>query len=99
MESLPIVEDCQVLKNARSGLLNRLERVALDTFSFERGKETLHQGVVIGFPFPAHAQHDTLALEDASIAPAGVLAAAVGVMHQPCLGASTEQRHLECGLD
>ena len=53
MQALSVVEDFQILKDARARLLDALELVALDTFAFKRGKKAFYQRIVVGFPFPA----------------------------------------------
>jgi hypothetical protein len=56
MQALPIVRDLEIFKDAGSRLLDRLEVVALDTFSFERRKKALHERVVVRFPTTTQLQ-------------------------------------------
>src|SRR5260370_18875442 len=99
MQALPVVEDFQILEDAGARLLRGLEVVALDAFGFERAKETLHQRVIIGFPFPTHAHADPPVLQACSVARRGVLAAAIPMMHQPGPRPSPTATHLASRLD
>src|SRR5260370_35284365 len=95
MQALPVVEDFQILEDAGARLLRGLEVVALDAFGFARAKETLHQRVIIGFPFPTQAHADPQALQPSSVARRGVLAAATRMLPQPGPRSSAPAPHLQ----
>src|ERR1043165_6790737 len=60
-----------------------LEGTAMHEFLLQRGEEALGNRVVVAVSSGRHTAFDVVALQQSTIGSAGVLAAAVGVMHQP----------------
>src|SRR5438093_4439979 len=83
VEPRPVVEDFQPLEDRRLRLGARRKLTPMDQFALQATPETFHDGVVIAVAAATHARLHTGSDEPLPIALAGVLHAAIGVMHQP----------------
>jgi hypothetical protein len=101
---LTIVEDLDVVEDGRAGLSPRGPLKNVSDLVLQRAEEALDTGVVPAVALPAHAADHVLAGEQLPVVAARVLAAPIGVMHQPSCELALAQRHLkragrEIGVD
>ena len=81
MQTLPVVESFNVLKNGGSGLGVSSKRLN-HTLGFESRKETFFHGVVITVASGTHAGNDAMFLQKTAISEAGELTATIRMMYQ-----------------
>src|SRR5919108_2409127 len=77
-----IVEQFDVFEDFASCLGSSLPMALIAQFEFECGEKTLGHRVIPAIAFTAHAAQQTMRSQQLLILVAGVLAAAVRVMHQ-----------------
>src|SRR4051812_11112453 len=77
-----VVEDLDVLEEARLRLLPRLVVLVVDRLLLQAGEGSLHRGVVPAVPRAAHAACDPVPGEAPPAVLTGVLAPSVRVGHQ-----------------
>ena len=80
-----IVEHLNVFKDHLLGLLTGGEAVMMQTFRFERAKETLHWRIVPTVSFATHRGRHSVASLQCAVGAAAILAATVRAVHQPGL--------------
>src|SRR3954470_7574444 len=69
----------------------------VDEFGFQRAEETLHRRIVPAIALAAHRLRDGGGLQDLAVVASGILAAAIGVMHETRRGAAPLDRHGQRG--
>src|SRR5680860_689910 len=95
MPAYAVIEDLEVLEDRLACLCAGDEVSLVDEFHFERGKEALGHGVVPAVAFTAHAAREVMCGQQVAVGGGCILAAAVGVMHQPRPGCSPRERHVQ----
>src|SRR3989449_3302634 len=93
MPSLPVVEYLQVLEDGAVRVRVRRPVRLVCEFDLERREEALRDRVVPAVAAPAHAHDDAVGVEHGAVVAARVLAAAVGVMHEPWVGLAVGEGH------
>ncbi len=81
MQTLPIVESLNVLKNGSSGM-GASSKGLNHTLRFEGRKETFFHGIVITVAGGTHAGNDAMFLQKTTIREAGELTATIRMMDQ-----------------
>ena len=82
VQAFLVVDLLQEHANARLGLGQMAIFGAVDLFVFQSFHKRFARGIVPGIRFPRHADADAVVLEQLRVIGAGVLHAAIGVMHQ-----------------
>src|SRR5690348_9536003 len=77
MTTAPIVKDFDVFKNGLLRLLQRVVRMPIGPFPFERPNETLHSRIVVAIALATHAHLDAGLSQEQLIASTAVLTATV----------------------
>ena len=93
MTSTPIVERFDVLENGVSSLLAGDEHRPVNELNLERREEAFRHRVVPAIPLAAHAAFQAMSRQHLAVITRRVLAAAIGMMHQPFGGLSVAQGH------
>src|SRR5215218_9545212 len=93
VQTLPIVEDFDVLEHGRPRRLAGAEADLVDVLRLERGEEALHGRVIEAVAAPAHGLRDAVPLQHRPVGLGGVLHAAVAVVNQPARRPMPLDRH------
>jgi hypothetical protein len=79
-----IVEPVDVAANSQVGFVAGVEDSPPDELGFQGLEECLDDGVVVAIPLAGHRDQDAVLVELGLIIDRAILAAAIGVMDQPC---------------
>lgn len=88
MESLAVIEGIDVVEDRPGGLSVVLKTGAVDKLLLERAPEAFYRGVIVAVATAAHARRHVPGGQMLAVRFAGVLAATVRVLEQPCFGLS-----------
>src|SRR4051794_28958998 len=92
-----IVEPVDIAANSLVGLLAGVEDGPPDELGFQGLEERLDHGVVIAIPLAGHRDQDGVLVELGLIIDRAILAAAIGVMDQPCFRTAHGQGFAQSG--
>src|SRR5581483_194946 len=84
VEPRSVVKDFDPLEDGRARLGARGKATTMDQFAFHGAPKAFHHGVVVTVAASAHAGNHSGLCQPRPISGAGVLNAAVGMMHQSC---------------
>ena len=93
-----IIETLDVIEHIGFGLVSRAVRFVRRAFSFQRGEEALHRGIVQAVAGSAHATGHAVVSQQPLERLTGVLAPPIGVMqHGLRLAAPPDRYHKDIG--
>src|SRR2546427_4672465 len=95
MSPLSVVEELEVVEELGARRSPRGPFGVVDEFDLHRREKALGDGVVPAVAPTAHAADDPMLRQPPLVVAAGVLTAAIGMMHQPRRRPPPRQRHAE----
>jgi len=95
MPTLSIVEDLKILKHIGFGLYSSRVVSPVHPLPFEGGKETFGHGIIEAILCATHTAYNPMFSESLLEIRAGILGAAMAVMHEVGNGSPTAQGHVK----